>query len=118
MFKFIKDAMTEFEHVVWPTPNENKKYMVYTIGVIVVVSIFLSILWYGIRESLGTIRDTFPHTPIPTTTVSGEDDLATQEELDALLNTIEAKNAASSGTTDSGAIMIDTPVTPGTGAAQ
>jgi len=46
MSNFIKEATTELEHVVWPTPAENQKYMVYTIGVIITVGIFLAILGY------------------------------------------------------------------------
>jgi preprotein translocase SecE subunit len=50
MPNFITDAQAELEHVVWPTPAENKKYMTYTIGVIVVIGIFLSILGYVINN--------------------------------------------------------------------
>lgn len=46
MFKFLRDAKSEIEHVVWPTPKETKKYMYYNIAVIVVVSVFLMILGY------------------------------------------------------------------------
>lgn len=98
MFTFIKEALTELEHVVWPTPNETKKYMMYTISVIIVVGIFLSILWSGFRFSLKEIRNQFPHEDIQTT-VSGED-VATQEDLDNLLEAVEKRKAASGTTTE------------------
>jgi preprotein translocase SecE subunit len=50
MLKFIREASSELEHVVWPTPKENKKYMMYTIGVIVVIGLFLSILGFFISN--------------------------------------------------------------------
>lgn len=50
MSNFIKEASDELEHVVWPTPVENKKYMIYTIGVIVVLGIFLAVLGYAITN--------------------------------------------------------------------
>ena len=50
MSNFITEANTELEHVVWPTPAENKKYMIYTIGVIVVLGIFLAVLGYAVTN--------------------------------------------------------------------
>lgn len=102
MFKFIQEALTELEHVVWPTPTETKKYMTYTVGVIIVLATFLALLGYGIRFSLTGIRAQFPHEAIQTT-VSGEEN-ATQEDLNNLLDSIE-KNKSSSGTTASGTTL-------------
>ncbi len=126
MFKFIQTALTELEHVVWPTPNETKKYMVYTVGVIIVIALFLAILGYGIYASLSFIRDQFPHEAIPTT-VSGEN-AATQEDLSGLLNAIDKKKKSTSGSVSSGStksaanIIIATgssnTVTIGTGVAK
>ena len=99
MFKFIKEALLEFEHVVWPTPTETKKYMNYTIGAIIVLGLFLAILGYGMRESLAFTRAQFPHTASETT-VSGEE-FATQAELDALTEAIEKKKAQSGTLTNS-----------------
>ena len=128
MFTFIQKALTELEHVVWPTPAETKKYMIYTVGVIVVLATFLAVLSYGIRLGLSSVRDSslFPHKAPPQTTVSGEN-AATQEDLSGLLETIKKRKAAS-GTVSSGStkpaatITIDTgslsTVTIGTGAAK
>ena len=88
MSNFITEASAELEHVVWPTPTENKKYMMYTIGVIVVLGIFLAVLGSIVTKSLVTTRDLFDHDPIVTPTVSGED-AVTQDELDKLLKDIK-----------------------------
>ena len=44
MFKFFSEAKQELEHVVWPTTLETKKYMYYTVGVIVIMAILLQLL--------------------------------------------------------------------------
>jgi preprotein translocase SecE subunit len=98
MSNFITEANTELEHVVWPTPAENKKYMIYTVGVIIVIGIFLAVLGYGVTNGLRLARDQFPHDVTPTTTVSGEDTMS-QAELDKILKNIQV----STGATASGA---------------
>lgn len=96
MSNFITEASTELEHVVWPTPAENKKYMIYTIGVIVVLGIFLAVLGYIVTNGLALARSQFPHDVI-SATVSGEDNLKKGE-----LNNILKKIKANTGTTVSG----------------
>ena len=89
MFKFIKEASQELDHVVWPTPTENKKYMMYTIGVIVSIGIFLAVLGYIISNSLVFTRGQFSdfHTELP---VASGEDTVNQAELDNLLKNIKA----------------------------
>lgn len=70
MFDFIKNALAELTHVVWPTRKESIKYMTYTIGTIVIVGIFLAVLGYFIRTGMTLTRDQFPHTPVNTASVS------------------------------------------------
>lgn len=108
MANFITEAMSELEHVVWPTPTENKKYMMYTIGVIIFVGAFLSLLGFIINSSLIFTRDQFPHDAIQPT-VSGEDTVS-QEELDKLLKDmkIETKTTPVTNETGSGATPIVT----------
>ncbi len=72
MSNFISEASAELEHVVWPTPTENKKYMIYTIGVIVVLGVFLAVLGYAVTNWLAYTRAQFPH-DAPVSTISGED---------------------------------------------
>ena len=89
MSNFIKEASAELEHVVWPTPVENKKYMIYTIGVIVVIGIFLAVLGFVITNWLIFTRAQFPHNAI-VPTVSG-DDTVNREDLDKILENIKVK---------------------------
>lgn len=102
MFKFISEASGELEHVVWPTPKENKKYMMYTIGVIVVIGVFLSVLGFIVTNGLSWTRSQFPHDAVEST-VSGEEPL-TQAELDKLLKKVTVNTGATATgiTTSSG----------------
>ncbi len=108
MSNFVTEAKNELEHVVWPTPAENKKYMIYTIGVIIVLGIFLAILGYALTSGLSFARSQFPHTTLAST-VSGEDTVS-QAELDRILAGIKAN----SGTTASGS-RAGSGVTTGSG---
>jgi preprotein translocase SecE subunit len=92
MSNFISEASAELEHVVWPTPVENKKYMMYTIGVIVVLGVFLAVLGYLVTNWLTLTRAQFPHEAI-VSTVSGEDTMS-QEELDKLIKNITVNTGA------------------------
>ena len=98
MSTFIKDALAELEHVVWPTETESKKYMTYTVGVIIVMATLLSVIGYIIRGGLVGVRDQFDHTAVISETVSGED-LATKEDLEKLQEEYAKRNAALSGAT-------------------
>ena len=103
MSNFIKNALSELEHVVWPTEAESKKYMIYTVWVIIVMASLLSLIWYMLRGSLVTVRDQFSeyHTTPVVSTVSGEE-LATEADLENLKQAIVKKRASQSGTTNSG----------------
>jgi preprotein translocase SecE subunit len=101
MSNFITEANTELEHVVWPTPAENKKYMVYTVGVIVVLGIFLAVLGYSITNGLKLARDQFPHDVATTATVSGEDTMS-QADLDKLLKNIQVQTGATASGSKTG----------------
>ena len=90
MFKFFKDAQAELEHVVWPTPNETKKYMIYNIVVIISLTILLMILGYLIQSGLVAVRAQFSHDDVIPTT-----DTVTQSELDSFTDALEQKMSQS-----------------------
>ncbi len=116
MIKFIKHAFSELEHVVWPTAEESKKYMIYTVGVIIIMATLLAILGYTIRTGLVSVRGQFDHAPLIDTTVSGED-LATEADLEKLQAEFAKKKAALSGATvtiDTGSGASGNVVTPNT----
>ncbi len=105
MSNFIKESVEELEHVVWPTQAESKKYMYYTVGVIITIAAMLAVLGYVIQQGLRWARAQFPHTPITTAvSVSGED-LATESDLQALTDAIAKKKATASGVTATGNII-------------
>jgi preprotein translocase SecE subunit len=108
MFKFIRDALSEFDHVVWPTPNETRKYMYYNIAVIAVLTVFLMSLGYVIQESLTAARKSIPHDAV----VIENSDTVPQADLDAIEAAL-AKKQAQSGSTNTGVT-----VTVQTGAVQ
>ena len=93
MSNFITEASAELEHVVWPTQAENKKYMMYTIWVIVILGAFLAVLGFIFTEWLTFTRSQFPHDAIVTPTVSGEDTMS-QAELDKLLKNMKSGTKA------------------------
>lgn len=113
MIQFIKDAFTELEHIVWPTPNESRKYMLYTIGTIVVISLFLAATGYLIRTGLVLTREQFPHSGLPTT-VSGEE-AATQQDLQNILDQVQVDNQPIETPVSTGVLTPDTSLS---GAAQ
>lgn len=45
MFKFISEALKEFDHVVWPTNKETKNYFVSVTSVIAILAIILFVVW-------------------------------------------------------------------------
>lgn len=98
MIKFIKDAFTELEHIVWPTPNESRKYMLYTIGTIVVIGLFLAAAGYTLRSSLTFTRAQFPHENIAGTTTSGEE-AVTEQELESILDKVKVDEQPSTAPT-------------------
>ncbi len=103
MANFITEASNELDHVVWPTPNENKKYMMYTISVIIIIGAFLAILGFFLTNGLTMARAQFSdfHAALPV--VSGEDSM-NQAELDKLLQNIQIQtgSVATGSTTGTG----------------
>ncbi len=103
MIQFIKDALTELEHIVWPTPTESKKYMFYTVGTIIVLGLFLAVAGYAFRSGLTFTRAQFPHKAITNQTVSGED-TATQADVEKLLEKVGIDNNSTEVTLSSGSV--------------
>lgn len=109
MSGFIKESLEELDHVVWPTQAESKKYMYYTVGVIVSMAILLAVLGYALQQWLKWARAQFPHNPIVTETTGTGDDLATKADLEKIKESLAKKRAANnSGTTSTGAAKTGT----------
>ncbi len=93
---FLKKSLEELDHVVWPTNVESKKYMIYTVGTIVVMATLLSAVGYVIQLGLKSIRDVFPHDTVISSTVSGED-AVTEADIENLKMEAERRRNALSG---------------------
>lgn len=93
---FFKKSLEELDHVVWPTNAESKKYMLYTVGTIIIMATLLSTVGYVIRYGLKSIRDVFPHEAVVTSTVSGED-AVTEADIEKLKSDAEKRRNALSG---------------------
>lgn len=94
---FFKKSLEELDHVVWPTNAESKKYMLYTVGTIVIMATLLSLVGYGIRFWLKSVRDVFPHDTVVSSTVSGEQNAVSEQDIENLKNEIEKRKNSLSG---------------------
>lgn len=54
---FITESIKEFDHVVWPTKAETKKYFLIVTGVITVFAIFLFLVGNSLSWSLFALKD-------------------------------------------------------------
>ena len=94
MIKFVKGAIREFRHVVWPTRKETQKFFGLVLSMLVVFGLYLFIasnifseIIFGLKDILGTWES-----------VSGQSGL-TDEEIDALFsNEVQIEATTASGT--------------------
>lgn len=93
---FFKKSLEELDHVVWPTNAESKKYMLYTVGTIIVMATLLTVIGYAIQMGLKSIRDVFPHESVITSTVSWEDAVS-EADIENLRMEAEKRRNALSG---------------------
>jgi preprotein translocase SecE subunit len=77
MFKFLKESIKEFDHVVWPTQEETKKYFSFVCTFIAVFATFLFIVGslfsagiFSARDAASPLRPT-PQTPLDIPSGSG-----------------------------------------------
>jgi len=65
MFKFLKDSVREFKHVVWPTHDETKKYFSIVVILLILFGLYLAIANTVFSELLQVLRDVFSgNTPV------------------------------------------------------
>lgn len=99
---FIAESFQEMKHVVWPTPRESKRYLTFTVSIIIAMTLYLSLLGFTFRESFAAIRSTLnPHSNRTNT-----HDFATHQDLEKVKNIYEQFNVKNphTGTTLSGNI--------------
>jgi len=106
MISFIKAAIREIEHVVWPTVAETRKY--FTIVTIMITISAIVLLTFGSMVSKGmfAIRSITPHdvSTLSTETVPSED----------ILNQFKttATTPVASGSTTSTGVTVSAPAIP------
>ena len=54
---FIKNALREFKHVVWPTREETKKYFFIVLAVLCAFGLYLFIVWNIFSEILFGLKN-------------------------------------------------------------
>ena len=63
MANFIKESISELEHVVWPTHLETKKFFTVVVGIIVAMTLFTYLLTLLFSNGLFAIRNAI-HAPV------------------------------------------------------
>ena len=115
---FIHESLYELRHVVFPTPNETRKYFTVVVGCIVFFAVFLFVA--GTLFSLGLTSARTALHPIIGQTVApiSSDNGGVQVNQDAIekFKARTASGASASGTANTGSTSSTTE-TLGTGAA-
>jgi preprotein translocase SecE subunit len=62
MFKFLKESVREFKHVVWPTHAETKKYFSIVVILLALFGLYLFVANTVFAELLQALRDVFSTT--------------------------------------------------------
>jgi preprotein translocase SecE subunit len=61
MFTFIREAIQEIKHVVWPTQAETRKYFTIVTAMIISATVILSLVGLGLTTGMFAIRSVTPH---------------------------------------------------------
>ena len=106
MFRFLRESVKEFDHVVWPTRRETVRYFTIVLGTIAVFTVFLFIVGTAFSTSLFTLRGIVnPTTPTSAPTSSQDAPEINLEGLTATGTTasgVSVPVVVSTGTTASG----------------
>lgn len=82
---FIKESIKEFDHVVWPTPTETRKYFVTVVTMITVLTILLFAIGTAFSVGLFTAKNQF--VPVSTITPSASETPVGDLKLDNIETT-------------------------------
>lgn len=101
---FLQESIKEFDHVVWPTSAETKKYFNIVVSMIVILTVLLFVVGTALSTGLFTLKKQIqPISPTPTTSATPTSSTPQDLKLDNL--NLET-------TPTSGATPAATPVTP------
>ncbi len=107
MISFIKAALREIDHVVWPTEAETRKYFTIVTIMIGVSTVVLFTFATFISKGMFEIRKITPH-DVSTAVTS---DTPTEDILKNL-NLNQPKTTASGSVTSTGSAVTSGPATP------
>lgn len=110
MFSFFSKATEELEHVVWPTPKETKKYMYYTIAVIIIMAVALQIVGFSLQSTLSALRQQFPQKEYTTDLTGTGDTSSIIEQLDQSIQAGSEENPSISGEVSESGVIQVTPI--------
>mgnify|MGYP002350285794 FL=1 len=85
LFSPLTNSVKEFEHVAWPSRPDAIKYLLITLGVIISMTILLSIIGIAFRESLFGARD-FVRTKLHIQDSSAQSNLPEDFDISKLLS--------------------------------
>ncbi len=67
---FIKESIKEFDHIVWPTSEETKKYFVTVVSMITILTVFLFMVGTAFSMGLFAAKKQFVPVSVDTTSTS------------------------------------------------
>lgn len=67
---FIKESIKEFDHIVWPTPEETKKYFMTVVSMITILTILLFIVGTALSVGLFAAKKQLAPMSVGTSTTS------------------------------------------------
>lgn len=107
MLKFLRESIKEFDHVVWPTRAETKKYLSIVSSIIVALTVILFVLGSVFTSSLFALRDVIVPPQAASTSTSNN----TPIDLSKLLSTGATVSGSVVNTTGSGITASGTATT-------
>lgn len=104
MKKFIQESLQEFDHVVWPTQAETRKYFTVVVSMITICALVLFVFGSAVTNALFAVRGIV--TPArPYVAPTEPTDAKTADILKRLKS---ATGATNSGATATGAVKTTT----------
>lgn len=103
---FLQESIKEFDHVVWPTSAETKKYFNIVVSMIVILTVLLFVVGTLLSTGLFALKKQIqPLAPTPTTSTQTPATAPTPQDLK--LDNLNLETTPTSDTTP-----VATPVTP------